>query len=354
MWRPFIFLLTTVLHFLRALCRTREDLLFENLALRQQVTALKRERSRPRLREEDRVFWVALGKTWPRWRGGLVLVRPETVVDWSRRRFRRYWTKLSRRRPRPGRPLVDAEIRDLIRQMVRENGWGAPRVHGELDKLGFAVSVSTVTRYVRRFRERNPDPDVLKRWIAFLRNHKDAIAAMDFFVVPTATLRVLYVFFVIHHGRRRILHINATYHPTAQWVIQQLREAFPYDTAPRHLIFDHDSIFCPAVVHFIRSMGTKPCQTAYHSPWQNPVAERWIGSCRREMLDHVVVLGQLHLVRLLKSYLAYYHEDRCHLGLEKDTPEGRVVAPRPSPTARVAALPRVGGLHHRYVWREAA
>ena len=177
---------------------------------------------------------------------------------------------------------------------------------------------------------------------------------MDFFVVPTATLNVLYVFFVIHHDRRHILHFNVTYHPSAQWVIQQLREAFPYDTAPRHLIFDNDSIFSPAVVRFIRSMGTKPCRTAYFSPWQNPVAERWVGSCRRELLDHVVVLGRGHLVRLLKSYVRYYHEDRCHLGLDKDAPEGREVTLKPSSTAKVVALPRVGGLHHRYAWRDAA
>ena len=238
--------------------------------------------------------------------------------------------------------------------MVRENDWGAPRILSELQKLGFVVSETTVSRYVRRFRARNPDPDVLKRWIALLRNHKAAIAGMDFFTVPTATMNVLYGFFVIHHDRRRILHFNATYHPTAKWVIQQLREAFPFDSAPRHLIFDRDSIFCPAVVEFVKALGTEPCRTAYRSPWQNPVAERWIGSFRREVLDRVVVLGQPHLIRLTNSYIQYYHEDRCHLGLERDTPEKRPVTPRPSSHAKVVALPRVGGLHHRYVWREAA
>jgi transposase InsO family protein len=238
--------------------------------------------------------------------------------------------------------------------MVRENNWGAPRILSELQKLGFAVSETTVSRYVRRFRVRNPDPDVLKQWISFLRNHKDAIAGMDFFTVPTATMNVLYGFFVIHHDRRRILHFNATYHPTAQWVIQQLREAFPFESAPRHLIFDRDSIFCPAVVEFVKALGTESSRTAYRSPWQNPVAERWIGSLRREVLDRVVVLGQPHLIRLTHSYIQYYHEDRCHLGLERDTPEGRPVTPRPSSHATVVALPRVGGLHHRYVWREAA
>ena len=238
--------------------------------------------------------------------------------------------------------------------MVRENNWGAPRILSELQKLGFAVSETTVSRYVRRFRVRNPDPDVLNQWISFLRNHKDAIAGMDFFTVPTATMNVLYGFFVIHHDRRRILHFNATYHPTAQWVIQQLREAFPFESAPRHLIFDRDSIFCPAVVEFVKALGAESSRTAYRSPWQNPVAERWIGSLRREVLDRVVVLGQQHLIRLTHSYIQYYHEDRCHLGLGRDTPDGRPVTLRPSSHAKVVALPRVGGLHYRYVWREAA
>lgn len=221
----------------------------------------------------------------------------------------------------------------------------------ELLELGFEVSERTVSRY----KPRKPAPsDVLERWVAFLRNHRKAIAAMDFFVVPTATMRVLYGFFVIEHGRRRVLHFNATYHPTAKWVIQQLREAFPFETAPRYLIFDRDSIFSHAVVAFLRSMGTKPTRTAYFSPWQNPVAERWVGSCRRDLLDHVVVFGARHLVRLVREYADYYHDDRCHLGLDKDTPAGRSVTPRPSDSAQVVALPRVGGLHHRYEWREAA
>jgi len=198
------------------------------------------------------------------------------------------------------------------------------------------------------------DPDQLKRWVVFLRNHKDIIAAMDLFTVPTASLRVLYGFFVIDHGRRRILHFNATFNPTAPWVMQQLREAFPFDTAPKYLIFDRDSIFSAEVVRFIKAMGIKPCRTAYRSPWQNGVTERWIGSCRRDLLDHVIVFDRQDLTRLVRSYLDYYHEDRCHLGLAKDAPSGRSVALRPSDSAKIIALPRVGGLHHRYGWREAA
>jgi hypothetical protein len=165
---------------------------------------------------------------------------------------------------------------------------------------------------------------------------------------------MLYVLFVIEHGRRSVVHFNVTPNPTSAWVIQQLRELFPYDSAPKHLLFDRDSIFSAAVVRFVKAMGTEPARTAYRCPWRNPVAEVWIGSCRRELLEHVVILGEGHLVRQIRSYLEYYHEDRPHLGLRKDAPDPRSVTRRPSPTAKIGALPRVGGLHHRYVWREAA
>jgi hypothetical protein len=210
MWNVLIFLLTLLVRVIRAACKSRDELVLENLALRQQVGALKLGKHKPKLHDCDRAFWVALRKTWADWTSRLLIVKPETVVDWQRRRFRRHWTRISQQGRHPGRPRVEAEIRDLIRQMIRENKWGAPRILSELQKLGFTVSKTTVSRYVRRFREHNPDPDLLKRWISFLRNHKEAIAGMDFFTVPTATLNVLYGFFVIHHDRRRILHFNAT------------------------------------------------------------------------------------------------------------------------------------------------
>jgi hypothetical protein len=334
---------------IRALFLHRSDLLIENLALRQQVLALKRERPRPVLDDLDRAFWVALRTSWPEWANRLIIVDPDTVTRWNREQFRRHWAMISRQR-RPGRPRIEREIGDLIRLMAQD-GWGAPRIHGELLKLGFEVSESTVSRYMPRL---PVEPDRVKRWIAFLRNHKDGIAAMDFFTVPTASLRLLYVLFVIDHGRRRVVHFNVTFHPTSPWVVQQLREAFPFDTATRYLLFDRDTTFSAHVVRFVKAMGTEPVRTAYRSPWQNPVAERWIGSCRRELLDHVVVLGERHLKRLIRSYLTYYHEDRCHLGLSKDAPMARAVTPRPCATAEVVARPRVGGLQHRYEWQQAA
>ena len=235
--------------------------------------------------------------------------------------------------------------------MAVENGWGAPRIHGELLKLGLDVSERTVSRYMPR---RPATPEQIERWKIFLRNHRDVIAAMDLFVIPTATFRLLYGFVIVHHGRRRILHFNATEHPTQDWVAQQLRQAFPYEPATRYLIFDRDSIFSNLVLGTARSMGMEPKRTSYRSPWQNGVAERWIGTCRRDLLDHVIVLGERHLIRLMKDYIQYYHEDRSHLSLAKDAPAGRPVTPRPSPTASVIGLPRVDGLHHRYEWRDAA
>ena len=236
--------------------------------------------------------------------------------------------------------------------MVSENERGAPRIHAELLKLGHDVSERTVSRSMPK---KPVDPDIVKRWLAFLRNHRDAIAGMDFFTVPTASFGILYVFFIIHHARRQILHFAVTAQPTADWVRQQLREAFPFDAlVPRHMIFDRDPIFNKAVVTTLEGIGAKSSRTAYRCPWQNPIAERWIGSVRRELLDHVVVLNKRQLHRLLRSYVAYYHEDRCHLSLDKDPPVMRPVTPKPSPDAKVIALPRVGGLHHRYEWRDAA
>jgi transposase InsO family protein len=349
--RLFVAFISILVGGVRVLGKSRADLVLENIALRRQVQVLQRGGARPRFDDADRGLWVAFRQAWPGWVAGLMIVRSETVVRWHRERFRKYWTHLSNENRRPGRPPIDLELRTMIRRMARENPWGAPRIHGELLKLGFVVSEATVSRYRPR---RPPDPDRLQRWMTFLRNHKDGIAAVDFFTVPTIGLRVLYCFFVIEHGRRRVLHFNATYNPTSAWVIQQLREAFPFDTAPRHLIFDRDATFSAAVVGFVRSMGTKPCRTAPRSPWQNGLAERWIGSCRRDLLDRVVPLGRGHVVRLVREYIAYHHTDRTHLGLSKDTPQGRAVTPRPSESARVVALPRVGGLHHRYEWREAA
>jgi putative transposase len=345
------FLLLVLLASLRSAVRSRSDLVLENLALRQQLAVLARRRPRPRVDDADRWFWIALRRVWSRWSETLLVVRPETVVRWHRAGFRRYWAWLSRRRS-PGRPPTEPSVRELIRRMAADNPtWGAPRIHGELRMLGIDVSERAVSRHMPR---RRPQPDAVGRWLAFLRNHRDAIVAMDLLVVPTVSFRLLYVWFAIEHGRRRIVHFNVTPHPVAAWVVQQLRQAFPFDTAPRHLIFDRDSIFSASVVSTVKSFGTEPSRTAPRCPWQNGIAERWVGSLRRDLLDHVVVFGERHLRRLVRDYIAYYQHDRTHLGLGKATPAVRVVQQRPDGEARVVALPRVGGLHHRYEWRSAA
>jgi transposase InsO family protein len=227
--------------------------------------------------------------------------------------------------------------------MAAENPtWGAPRIHGELLMLGFDVSERTISRWMRRAPR---DPEPAKRWLAFLKNHREAIASMDFFTVSTATFRLLYCFFVIRHDRRQILHFNVTRHPTSAWVIQQLREAFPFEARPRFLIFDRDSKFSCEVAAAVRSLNVRPVRTSIESPWQNGVAERWIASCRRDLCDHVIAVNEGHLKRLLTEYVHYYHEDRTHLGLNKETPGGRI---RSAHRGCVIAEARLGGLHHRY------
>ena len=343
-------LLLAFLSWLSTFFRSRNDLGFELVALRHQLAVLKRKNPRPKLSRWDRLFWLTLRRLWSRWTRALVIVRAETVVRWHRAGFRCYWRLLSRRRP--GRPKMTSELQKLIRSMAAENPtWGAPRIDGELLKLGFEISECTVSRYLAQI-DRRRDPG--KGWLTFLKNHREAIAAMDFFTVPTVTFRVLYCFFVISHSRRRILHFNVTEHPTAHWIVQQLREAFPEDQAPKYLVLDRDRKFSGEVTTMLECLGSELIRTAYRSPWQNGVAERWVGSCRRELLDHVIVLSEPHLRRLVRDYIGYYHEDRVHDALNKDTPAGRVPEPRPIDAARVVGMPRVGGLHHRYQWRRAA
>jgi transposase InsO family protein len=325
------------------LLRARRSLLLENLALRQQLAVLKRRHPRPRLELLDKLFWVAVRRFWSGWKQALLVVSPETVVRWHRSGFALYWRAISKARGVVGRKRISKEVRDLIFRIVMENPtWGAPRIHGELLMLGFDVSERTISRWMRRVPR---DAERAKRWLAFLRNHREVIAAMDFFTVPTLTFGVLYCLFVIGHGRRRVLHFSVTRHPTSTWIVQQLREAFPYQWAPRFLIFDQDAKYALEVPIAVRSMAIRPIRTSFRSPWQNGIAERWIESCRRDVLDHVIVLNDRHLKRLLSDYVRYYHEDRTHLGLEKETPGGRL---RSVSSGQVIGRARLGGLHHRF------
>ncbi len=262
-------------------------------------------------------------------------------MRWHRKGFRLYWTWKSRRR-RGGRRPIAAEVRELIRLMSRENvGWGAPRIHGELRMLGIDISQATVAKYMIRH-PKPPSPS----WRTFLDNHIAALASIDFFTVPTVSFRILYVFLVLKHERRQIVHFNVTEHPTAQWTAQQMVETFPWDEAPSYLLRDRDKFYGATVRRRIQSLGIEEVPIAPRSPWQSPYVERLIGSIRRECLDHMIILNERHLKRVLGSYVAYYHTARTHLSLDKQCPEPRQVE---SPErGKVIAFPHIGGLHHEY------
>jgi len=326
---------------IRVLLADRSALIAENLALRQQVAVLSRSAKRPRLRQRDRIFWVWISKFWRGWRSALVVVQPDTVVGWHRRGFRLYWRWKFRAR---GRPKVSREIQNLIRRMSRENPlWGAPRIQAELALLGHDVAESTVAKYMVHGRSGPPS----QTWRSFLANHMNCTAASDFFVVPTVTFRLLYCFVILAHGRRRIVHFNVTAHPTAKWTAQQVVEAFPADgNEPRYLIRDRDGVYRGWFQQRVRNMRIRQILISPRSPWQNQHAERVIGSFRRECLNHVIVLSESHLRRILREYVAYYNGVRPHDSLDGDSPMGRDVEPPSS--GRVVAVPQVGGLHHRY------
>jgi transposase InsO family protein len=308
--------------------------------LRHQLIVLRRRvRGRAQPTNNDRWFFVQMYRCFPSILKVVTIVQPETLVRWHRAGFRSYWRWKSRRRG--GRPRLEIELRALIRQMSRENLlWGAPRIHGELLKLGFELAQSSVAKYM--VKRRGPPS---QGWCTFLRNHAPNIAAMDLFVVPTIGFRMLYGFVIVRLDRRDLVWINVTTNPTAEWVARQITEAFPWDMAPRYMIRDRDRIYGGVVTRRLRAMGIRDKPIAPASPWQNGFTERLIGSIRRECLDHVIVLGEAHLRRILKSYAHYYNETRTHLSLDKDSPLSRTV----ERAGRILGRPVLGGLHHKYV-----
>lgn len=336
--------LSILLTSLVSLLRTRRDLAFENLLLRQQLAVLKKNSGRPKVSPADRSFWVLVSRLWPWWRDALHIVKPETVVRWHREGFRRHWARKCRKR---GRPPINPQIRDLIRRMCEANPlWGAPRIHGELLKLGIDVSEAVVSKYMIR----NPKPPS-QTWRTFLENHSKNIIATDFFTVPTATFRVLFVLVILSHDRREILHTNVTEFPTAQWTARQLVETIGLDNAPKYLIRDRDGKFGAYFSRKVASAGLTEVLTAPASPWQNAYAERVIGTIRRECLDHTIILGEHHLRRTVRRFSDYYNKARTHLSLDKDAPKGRPVQGRDRGAVR--SRRHCGGLHHEY-YRQAA
>jgi transposase InsO family protein len=292
------------------------------------------------------LFWVGLSHVWSEWRSALIIVKPDTVLAWHRKAFRLFWT-WKVQHGKPGRPAISLEVRALIRSMSRENpGWGAPRIHGELMKLGIDIGETSVSKYL--IRRRKPPSQT---WRTFLQNHLHSLVSVDFFTVPTIHFQVLYVFLVLAHERRRIIHFAVTAHPTAEWTAHQLREAFPWETAPRYLLRDRDRIFGYEFVNQVRVMGIQQVLSAPRSPWQRAYIERLIGSIRRECLDHFIVFNERTLKRHLSAYAAYYHATRTHLALRKDCPEPRPI--QPVDLGPIVSIPEVGGLHHRYERRAA-
>jgi putative transposase len=337
----------TLLGVLSSLFKTSVELRLENLALRHQLGVLRRSApKRLQLMPADRILWVWLRRFWADWKSALLIVKPETVIAWHRKGFRLYWT-WKVRRGKPGRPALPQEVRDLIRRMSQNNPmWGAPRIHGELLKLGIEITEPTVAKYM--LRQRKPPSQA---WRTFLENHVKSMVSVDFFTAPTIRFQVLYVFLVLAHDRRRILQFGVTAHPTAEWTVQQLRNAFPWKSVPRYLLRDRDRIFGYDFIEQAKAMGIKQVLSAPRSPWQRAHVERLIGSVRREWLDHIVVFSECSLRRTLSAYCDYYHNGRTHLSLGKDAPEARQI--QTVTEGKVVEMPEIGGLHHHYERRAA-
>jgi transposase InsO family protein len=318
----------------------RAALQAEILVLRHQLNVLRRRSpKRVAFSNIDRLVFVGLYRLAPGVLEALKIVRPETLIRWHRTGFRAYWCWKSR--PRGGRPRAPADIRKLIHEMSVANPlWGAPRIHGELLKLGIDVGQTTVAKYMAR-RRRPPS----QGWKTFLRNHADGIASMDLFVVPTISFRLLYGFLILWHGRRELVWLEVTTNPSAEWIARQLTEACGWQEAPRYIVRDRDGAYGEVFIHRLRVMGIRDRPIAPHSPWQNAYAERLIGSIRRDCLNHVIVFGERHLRHLLKSYQKYYNEARTHLSLHKDAPVSRAV----QTVGCMVATPVLGGLHHQYL-----
>src|SRR5256886_3263737 len=334
-----IALLCFLLTLFASLFKSKSRLEAENAVLRHQLIVLQRKmRGRVHLTNGDRLFLVQLYRWFPSILKAITIIRPETVVRWHRAGFRRYWRWKSR--SAGGRPPIHAELRALIWRMSVDNRlWGAPHIHGELLKLGFVVAQSTIAKYMAK----KGDPSG-QGWGTFLRNHMPHMAAMDLFVVPTIGFNLLYVLVIVRLARRELVWSNVTTHPTAEWIAQQITEAFPWHEAPRYLIRDQDRIYGAAVARRLQAMGIRVKPIAPGSPWQNAFAERLIGSIRRECVDHMVVLGEAHLRRMLNSYARYYNESRIHRSLSKDAPFPRAIERLGVITSR----PVLGGLHHQY------
>ncbi len=329
------------------LLRSKPELVVENALLRQQLAILKRSVKRPRCTPTDRALLVLLASRIRGWRQALHIVQPDTLLRWHRQLFRQVWRRKSRSASAVRGPKVSIETIALIREMAAANPlWGAERIRGELLKLGIRVAKWTVQRYMQGVR---PPRRSGQRWATFLRNHAEDIWAGDFLPVTDLLFRPVYAFFVIALGSRRVVHMGVTRHPTDAWVAQQLREATPFGQQPKYLVRDNDSKYGQAFTRVAEARGIEVLRTAYRAPQENAACERFLGSVRRECLDHLLVLGEAHLRRILQEYGRYFNAERPHQGLQQRLPDRAGGAlPEPQVGGRVRAVPVLGGLHHAY------
>lgn len=320
--------------------RSRASIEAENVALRHQLDVLRRKKpARLHLTDWDRLTFVLLHRLFPMVLDSIVIVKPETVVRWHRTGFRLFWRRKSRNAG--GRPKVDAKTRNLIRRISKENPlWGAPRIHGELLKLGVDLCETTVAKYMVKIPKRPG-----QSWKTFLDNHMNDIASMDFVIVPTIGFKLLYCLIILDQRLRRIVSFGVTTNPTSEWVARQITNAFPWDEAPKYLIRDRDGAFGLAVQQRLEAMGIRDSPTSPRSPWQNGYVERVIGSIRRECLDQMIVLGEDHLRLAMRAYVHYYNTARTHLSLDKDAPNGRTI----HSCGPIISIPYLGGLHRQYI-----
>ena len=333
---------------LAAAVKSKSRLAAENLCLRHQLVVLKRRQARPRISDADRRFWVLACRWFSNWRDTLIIVKPETVIRWHRIGWKAHWRRLSLRRGKAGRRPADQETRQLIRRLAQENPlWGQRRIQAELARLGIRVCARTVAKYMRRRYGGTPSPS----WRQFLTQNSLEIWACDLCTVQTLWFRTLFVFFVIHHGTRQIVHARVTAHPNAHWLAQQMVEACgPETDVPRFLIQDRDSCFGAAFDRRVASLGIRQIRTPVKAPRANAIAERWVRSIRSECLDHRLIFGRRHLQRTVLDYADYYNRWRPHRSLGQRTPYRASQEPRQSPGKRLQGKPILGGLHHVYRW----
>jgi hypothetical protein len=324
--------------------KTRTQLILENIFLHKQLEIYQRTDPKLKIKRTDRIIFSLIMDMLSNWKERLFIVKPETVIKWHRTAFKFYWRWKSKQKG--GRPKVSREVIALIKQMANENsGWGAPRIHGELMKLGINICESTVQRYMPKKGKRTTG----QNWKTFLQNHSKDIISIDFLTVPTVNFKLLHVLVIIEHHRRKLIYFNVTKNPTAEWSIQQIRNLlFDYDT-PKYLIRDRDKKYGTLLDSKKNRFGIDEIVTAYRSPWQNGYVERVIGSIRRECLDLMIILNENHLKTILDDYISYYNKYRTHLGINKNSPEGRPLMAE----GKIYKIPAVNGLHHVYL-RQAA